>query len=193
MATHAQVVPADAAAVFVGEQHLLPERGIAAALRLFGCGHVLRIEAQPDGIGHVLANALRKMGIQDAAGNFRDERRIAREREAHRLGESAGDAASPQLGDSRRGAGRAGGDFGWPGKLPDAVGAKMPKRIVPGPFGAGGAELLEQFPELVLDAGEFHQRRFAAQQGARGAEFAQAVGKNFGHESGAPHRGWMRT
>jgi hypothetical protein len=35
---------------------------------------------------------------------------------------------------------------------------------VPGLLGAGGAELLEQFPELVLDAGEFHQRRFAAQQ-----------------------------
>ena len=36
VAAHAQVVPADAAAVFVGEQHLLPERGIAAALRLLG-------------------------------------------------------------------------------------------------------------------------------------------------------------
>ena len=81
-----------------------------------------------------------------------------------RFGESAGDATPPQLGDSRRGAGRAGNDFGRPGKLPDAVGAKMPKRIVPGLLGAGGAELLEQFPELVLDAGEFHQRRFAAQQ-----------------------------
>ena len=31
VAAHAQVVPADAAAVFVGEQNLLPERGIAAA------------------------------------------------------------------------------------------------------------------------------------------------------------------
>ncbi len=30
VAAHAQVVPADAAAVFVGEQHFLPERGIAA-------------------------------------------------------------------------------------------------------------------------------------------------------------------
>ncbi len=35
---------------------------------------------------------------------------------------------------------------------------------MPGLFRAGGAELLQQFPELVLDAGEFHQRRFAAQQ-----------------------------
>ena len=34
MAAHAQVVAADAAAVLVGEQHLLPKRGIAAALRL---------------------------------------------------------------------------------------------------------------------------------------------------------------
>jgi len=33
VAAHAQVVPADAAAVIVGEQHLLPKRGIAAALR----------------------------------------------------------------------------------------------------------------------------------------------------------------
>jgi len=104
------------------------------------------------------------MGVQDAAGNFRDERRIVREGEANRLGESAGDTTSPQLGDRRRGAGRAGGDFGWPGKLPHAVGAKMPKGIVPGPLRTGGAELLQQFPELVLDAGEFHQRRFAAQQ-----------------------------
>jgi len=54
-----------------------------------------------------------------------------------RFGESAGDATPPQLGDRRRGAGRAGGDFGWPGKLPDAVGPQMPKGIVPGPFGAG--------------------------------------------------------
>ena len=129
MAAHAQVVPADAAAVFVvGEQHFLPKRGIAAALRLLGCGRAVRIEAQPDGIGHVLANALRKMGLQDAAGNLRDERRIAREGEADRLGESASDAAAPQLGDGRRGAGRAGGDFGRPGKLPDTVGPKMPKR-----------------------------------------------------------------
>jgi hypothetical protein len=29
--------------------------------------------------------------------------------------------------------------------------------------------------------------------GARGAEFAPAVGKRFVHGSGAPHRGWMRT
>ena len=87
------------------------------------------------------ANALRKIGVQNAAGNLRDERGIARESEAHRLGESAGDATPPQLGDSRRGAGRAGGDFGRPGKLPDAVGAKMPKGIVPGLLRAGGAEL----------------------------------------------------
>jgi hypothetical protein len=104
------------------------------------------------------------MGIQDAARNFRDERRIAREGEADRFGEAAGDATAPQLGDRRHGAGRAGGDFGRPGKLPHAVGAKMPKGIVPGLLGAGGAELLQQFPELVLDPGEFHQRRFAAQQ-----------------------------
>ena len=120
MAAHAQVVPADAAAVFVGEQHLLPERGIAAALRLLECGRAVRIEAEPDGIGHVLAYALRKMGIQDATRNLRGERRIARESEAHRFGESAGDAALPQLGDGRRGDGGAGGDFGRPGKLPDA-------------------------------------------------------------------------
>jgi hypothetical protein len=44
------------------------------------------------------------MRIQDAAGNLREERRIAREGEAHRFGESAGDATPPQLGDSRRGA-----------------------------------------------------------------------------------------
>ena len=118
--------PADAAAVFEGEQHLLAERGIAAALRLLGGSRVLRIEAEADGIRHILANALRKMGIQDAAGNLRDERRIAREGEADRFGESAGDSASPQLGDRRRGAGRASGDFGRPGKLPDTVGAKMP-------------------------------------------------------------------
>ena len=37
---------------------------------------------------HALPNALRKMGIQDAAGNFRGERRIAPEGEAHRFGES---------------------------------------------------------------------------------------------------------
>jgi hypothetical protein len=121
-------VPADAAAVFVGERHLLPKRGIAAALRLLRGGRVVRIEAQPDGIRHVLANALRKMGIQDAAGNLRGERGIAREGDADRLGESAGDAAAPQLGDRRRGAGRTRGDFGRPGKLPHAVGAKMPKR-----------------------------------------------------------------
>jgi len=54
---------------------------------------VLRIEAQPDGIRLVFPNALRKMGVQDAAGNFRDERRIAREGEADRFGESAGYAA----------------------------------------------------------------------------------------------------
>ena len=104
------------------------------------------------------------MGVQNAAGNLRDERRIACEGEAHRLGKSAFDVTSPQLGDGRRGAGRSGSDFGRPGKLPDAVGAQMPKRIVPGPFGAGGTELLQQFPELTLDAGEFHQRGFAAQQ-----------------------------
>ena len=104
------------------------------------------------------------MRIQDAAGDLRDERRIVREHEAHRLGESAFDATAPQLGDRRRGAGRARGDFGRPGKLPDTVGAQMPEGIVPGPLGAGGAELLQQFPELVLDAGKFHQRRFAAQQ-----------------------------
>ena len=136
VAAHAQVVPADAAAVFVREQHFLPERGIAAALRLLRGGRAFPIEAQPDGIRHVLPDALRKMGIQDAARNLRDERRIAREREAHRLGESAGDAAAPQLGDGRRGAGRAGGDCGRPGKLPDAVGAKMPEGIVPGLLGA---------------------------------------------------------
>ena len=163
VAASAQVVPADAAAVFVGEQHLLPKRGIAAALRLLGCGRVVRIEAQPDGIRHVLANALGKMRIQNAAGDLRDERRIVREREAHRLGESAFDVTAPQLGDRRRGAGRARGDLGRPDKLPDAVGPKMPKGIVPGLLRAGGAELLQQLPELVLDAGEFHQRRFAAQ------------------------------
>ena len=97
-------------------------------MRRTGCGRVLRIEAQPDGIRHVLANALRKMGVQDAAGNLRGKRRIAREGEANRLGESAGDVTAPQLGNRRRGAGRARGDFDRPGKLPDAVGAKMPKR-----------------------------------------------------------------
>ena len=96
MPAHAQVVPADAAAVFVGKQHFLPERGIAAALRLLRGGRVLRIDAQPDGLGHVLADAFRKMGIQDAAGNLRDERRIARQGEAHRFCESAGDAAPSQ-------------------------------------------------------------------------------------------------
>ena len=39
---------------------------------------------------------LRKMGVQDAARNLRDERRIAREGEAHRFCESAGDAALSQ-------------------------------------------------------------------------------------------------
>jgi len=75
------------------------------------------------------------MGIQDAAGNFRDERRIAREGEADRFGESAGDVTPPQLGDRRRGAGGAGGDFGRPGKLPDAVGPRSasPERSVPRP------------------------------------------------------------
>jgi len=68
------------------------------------CGCALRIEAQADGVRHVLANALRKMRIQDAAGNLRGERGIAREGEADRLGESAGDATAPQLGDRRRGA-----------------------------------------------------------------------------------------
>ncbi len=34
MPAHAQVVPADAAAVFVGEQHFLPKRGIAAGAPL---------------------------------------------------------------------------------------------------------------------------------------------------------------
>jgi hypothetical protein len=63
------------------------------------------------------------MGIQDAAGNIRDERRIVRKGEAHRFGETAGDTTAPQLGDRRRRAGRARGDFGRPGKLPDAVGA----------------------------------------------------------------------
>jgi len=36
------------------------------------------------------------MGVQDAARNLRDERRIAREGEAHRFCESAGDAALSQ-------------------------------------------------------------------------------------------------
>jgi hypothetical protein len=85
---------------------------------------------------------------QNAAGNLRDERRIVRERETHRLGESAFDVTTPQLGDRRRGAGRARGDFGRPGKLPNTVGAKMPKGIVPGLLRAGGAELLQQFAEL---------------------------------------------
>ena len=67
---------------------------------------------------------LRKMGVQDAAGDLGGERGIAREGEAHRLGESTGDATPPQLGDRRRGAGGAVGDSGRPGKLPDAVGAK---------------------------------------------------------------------
>ena len=87
---------------------------------------------------HVLANALRKMRIQNAVGNLRGERGIVREREADRFGESAGDATAPQLGECRRGTGRAVGDFARPFKLPDTVGAKMPKRIVPSPFGAGG-------------------------------------------------------
>jgi hypothetical protein len=73
VAASAQVVAADAAAVFVGKQHLLPKGGIAAGLRLLGGGRFLGIETQPDGIGHVPADALRKMGVQDAAGNFRDE------------------------------------------------------------------------------------------------------------------------
>ena len=45
-----------------------------------------------------------------------------------------------------------------------SLGTQMPKRIMPGLLRAGGAELLQQLPELVLDAGEFHQRRFTAQQ-----------------------------
>jgi len=73
VAAHAQVVPADAAAVFVGEQNLLAKRGIAAALRLLERRRVVRIEAQPDGICYVLANALREMRGQDAAGNLRGE------------------------------------------------------------------------------------------------------------------------
>ncbi len=148
MAAHAQVVPADAAAVFVGEQHLLAKRGIAAALRLLRRGRVVRIEAEADGIRHVLADALRKMRIQDAAGDLRGERRIVRKGEADRLRESAFDVTPPQLGNRRRGAGRARSDFGGPGKLPDAVGAQMPEGIVPGLLGAGGAELLQQLPEL---------------------------------------------
>ena len=71
-----------------------------------------------------------------------------RKGEAHRLRESAFDVTAPQLGDRRRGAGGARSDFGWPGKLPDAVGAKMPEGIVPGLLGAGRAELLQQFSEL---------------------------------------------
>jgi len=35
------------------------------------------------------------MGVQNAAGNFRDERGIAREGETDGFGESAGDAAAP--------------------------------------------------------------------------------------------------
>ena len=101
---------------------------------------------------------LRKMGIQDAAGDLRDERGIAREGEADRLGESAGDAAAPQLGDRRRGAGMPGGDFGWPGKLPDAVGSQMPKGIVPRPFRARGVELLISLCPLALGLTPFKVR-----------------------------------
>ena len=48
--------------------------------------------------------------------------------------------------------------------------------IVPGPFRARGAELLQQLPELVLDAGEFHQRRLAAQQAPVGLSSRQPSG-----------------
>src|SRR3972149_5016572 len=63
--------------------------------------------------------------------------------------------------------------------------------IVPGPFRARGAELLQQLPELLRRRIPPAAIRRAA--GARGAEFAPAVGKHFGHKSGAPHRSWMRT
>ena len=110
---------------------------------------------------------LRKMRVQDAARNLRDERCVARQGEAHRLGKSAGDAAFSQLGDRRHGAGGAGGDSGRPGKLPDTVGAQMPRKANVGGLcrvfsEPEGPNSCSSFPSL--SAGEFHRRRLAAQQ-----------------------------
>src|SRR5450759_3889252 len=70
---------------------------------------------------------------QDAAGNFRDERRIAREREAHRLGESAG--ATPTITELRRG--RVAGGFAEPVRLAlasdPALVAEIARRLLNAP------------------------------------------------------------
>jgi hypothetical protein len=118
------------------------------------------------------------MRVQDAARNLRGERCVAHEGEAHRLGESAGDAALAQLGVRRRRAGGAVGDSGRPFRLPDAVGAQMPRKANVGGLcrvfsEPEGPNSCSSFPSL--SAGEFHQRRFADDKRGGAGRYAALI------------------
>jgi hypothetical protein len=65
-----QIVPADTAAVFVGEQDLFAERRVAAARGRVAVAGVRRIERQPHRIEHVLPDAFRKVRIEQAPRDF---------------------------------------------------------------------------------------------------------------------------
>ena len=91
MAAHAQVVPADVAAVFVGEQHLLPERVIAAALRSVQVSSPrARGEGQGEGLP-VHSDKLSSNTRTAAPDTTGVSSIVEREGEAHRLGEFAGE------------------------------------------------------------------------------------------------------